>query len=1201
MPQPTEDAERDNAAAKKTDFPSPAATTGNTSDNQRSRIWSRGFMGLVATQLLTATNDNVFRWLIIGIGKDYVAPEEAGVVLMQGTVCFVAPYLVLASLAGYFADRFRKRDVIVACKWAEVFIMAAGVAAIVLGQFWMLFAVVFLMGAQSALFSPAKLGCIPEILPASDISKANGLFGLTTVVSTVLGMGLGSWLSDVAGHRGTENIWLPSAVLLGLAVVGVFCSYLVGHRPAANPLRTIPWNAFTQTFRDMRTLAAERAMLRVALGIVFFWSIGALAQMNIDQFAMEGGAATESAKTPLLIALVLGVGIGSVLAGIWSGGRVELGILPLGAAVVSASAMLLFLVDGDIFTHASSWTTDFYFACLLLFFLGAGAGLFNVPLEAYMQHRSRKEVRGSILAASNFLTFSGVLVSALLFAALRTPFYEVAAGNAAGAGAGHLSPLLTSRQIFLLAGCLTIPVFLYILLVIPQASIRFFVWMLSRTFYRIRVYGRENLPEHGGALLTPNHVSWIDGILLLLTSSRPVHILAYAGNFRSPVMLWLANLWGAILITPGSRSVVKALKTARQALENGELVCIFPEGDITHTGQIEAFKPGMMRVLKGVDAPVIPVYLDGLWGSIFSFEGGRFFWKWPRRIPYPISIYFGKPLPHPDDPHRVRQAVQELSTQAVEQHIDRITPPPISFIRNCKRRPFTLKAADSMSGALSGGQLLMRTLILRRLLRREVLSPDDEYVGILLPPSAGGLMTNLALTLDRRIAVNLNYTASSEVLNACMEQCGAKRLLTSRKFMDKMNFNLDAEITYLEDLKQHLTLADKITTALQAYVLPSAVLVRSLRLDQIRGDDIMTLIFTSGSTGAPKGVMLTYANIGSNVEAIEQVIHLTPDDVLLGVLPFFHSFGYTITLWGAMKLDVKGIYHYSPLDARRIGKLCKQYHCTVMLCTPTFLRSYLKRCTKEDLQTVDVVVAGAEKLPKSLCDAFEEKFGVRPVEGYGTTELAPLVSVNVPESRSKDAEKADCCEGSVGRPIPYVSAKIVHPETGEELGVGEAGMLLISGPNVMRGYLGRDDLTAEVMRDGWYVTGDIALLDENGFIHITGRESRFSKIGGEMAPHILIEENLAELIGVDDEIGLQAVVTAVPDAKKGERLIVLHTAIEKTPQELCAGLAEAGLPNLFIPSPDSFLQVEELPMLGTGKLDLKAVKELALRHFAPQE
>jgi len=525
---------------------------------------------------------------------------------------------------------------------------------------------------------------------------------------------------------------------------------------------------------------------------------------------------------------------------------------------------------------------------------------------------------------------------------------------------------------------------------------------------------------------------------------------------------------------------------------------------------------------------------------------------------------------------------------------------PRKFLRMCRRSLRRAKVADSLGTELTGAGLLLRSLILRRLLRREVLADDEQFVGLLLPPSAGAVLANAAVTLDRRIAVNLNYTVSPEVLNECVRQCGIRRVLTSRRMMEKLRqqapFEVNAELVYLEDFKDKATRTDKLVAAAQTWLLPAAILERHLGLTKIDPDDLLTVIFTSGATGQPKGVMLTYRNVGSNIEAFNQIIHLGKEDVLVGILPMFHSFGYTVTLWTVLTLDPKGVYHYSPLEARQVGKLCRAHGGTIMVATPTFLRGYLRRCEPEDFATLEVIVAGAEKMPIELAAAFEKKFGVRPIEGYGATEVSPVVSANIPPSRAIGSARLGVKEGTVGPPLPGIRAKVVDLDTGEDLGVGKSGMLLVSGPNVMKGYLHRPDLTAEVVRDGWYVTGDVALIDADGFIHITGRLARFSKIGGEMVPHIRVEEAITAALHLDEE-DLRMVVTGVPDPKKGERLVVLHTGLDRAPEEICKALAEAGLPPIWIPSPDSFRRIEEIPVLGTGKLDLKRVKEVAQRQF----
>jgi len=317
------------------------------------------------------------------------------------------------------------------------------------------------------------------------------------------------------------------------------------------------------------------------------------------------------------------------------------------------------------------------------------------------------------------------------------------------------------------------------------------------------------------------------------------------------------------------------------------------------------------------------------------------------------------------------------------------------------------------------------------------------------------------------------------------------------------------------------------------------------------------------------------------------------------VLPFFHSFGLTGTLWTVLTLEPKAVYHFTPLDARTIGRLCQRHRVTVILTAPTFLRLYLRRIEKEQLQSVNLVVVSAERMPLELARAFREKFDVEPVEAYGATELSPLAATNVPDERLLEAGPRRMKEGTVGRPAPGTRAKVVDLDTGVERGVDEEGMLLIAGPNVMLGYLNRPEKTAEVMRDGWYVTGDIARIDAEGFIKITDRASRFSKIGGEMVPHLKVEESLRQAIGADDEDELRVVVTAIPDAERGERLIVIHKALGSSVDTIVERLSAMKIPNLWIPSRDSFLQVAEIPLLAAGKMDLKSIKKLAMAKFSP--
>ncbi len=532
-----------------------------------------------------------------------------------------------------------------------------------------------------------------------------------------------------------------------------------------------------------------------------------------------------------------------------------------------------------------------------------------------------------------------------------------------------------------------------------------------------------------------------------------------------------------------------------------------------------------------------------------------------------------------------------------ETQSTRMTPLVLSrqFIRMCRRNLWRNKVADSSGTALSGGGLLAQTLAVRSLLRREVLDVAEQHVGILLPPSVAAVLANTAVTVDRRVPVNLNYTASSDALNASIAQCGIRHVLTSRRLLQRCPLKLAAEMVFVEDFKRRMKSPDKLAAA-AAWLLPAAALERRLGLAAVQPGDTATVMFTSGSTGVPKGVVLTHANIAANLAGINHLIHISRRDVLLGVLPIFHCYGYTATLWTALTLDARAVYHHTPLEPRQIGALCRRHGATLLIATPTFLRSYLRRCEPEELRTLEVVFAGAEKMPPELAAAFHERFGVLPAEGYGTTELSPVVAGNVPPLRDHSADNSGNRLGTIGRPIKGVEVKVIDLENGADLPRRQQGMLLVRGASVMKGYLNRPDLTAEVMRGEWYVTGDVAAIDDDGFITITGRTSRFSKIGGEMVPHIGVEAAVRKAIG-DDDHEAQLAVTAIADDRRGERIIVLHTGLRLPPTDICRAMVAGGVPPLWVPSPDSFRQVAAIPLLGTGKLDLKELKELAEREF----
>jgi acyl-[acyl-carrier-protein]-phospholipid O-acyltransferase / long-chain-fatty-acid--[acyl-carrier-protein] ligase len=920
----------------------------------------------------------------------------------------------------------------------------------------------------------------------------------------------------------------------------------------------------------------------------------------------------------LAAALGVGIGLGSLAAGYLSGGKIEYGLVPLGSLGLCAFAVLL--------SHPALSVTQILGVLVALGFFG---GFFIVPISAILQHRPSRENKGAVLAAANLLSAVGLVLAAGVYWSLGVVL--------------NLGP----RGVFVVGGLLSLAATVYVVWLLPDSLLRFVLWLLTRTLYRIRVEGREHIPSKGGALFVCNHLSLIDALLLAASTDRPVRFIIYKGIYELPWIKPVARLMRAIPISSElrPREMLKALRTASEAIQNGEVVCIFAEGQITRIGHLLPFRRGFERIMEQVDAPIVPIALDGVWGSIFSFEKRRFVWKLPRRIPYPVTVKFGAPLPHTATPIQVRQVVQELMAEAWKHRKSRMRPLQRLFVRTARRHPFRLAMADprrpkvNFLAALTGAVLLGRRL--------KAHWSGQRMVGVLLPPSVPGALVNFAALLAGKVPVNLNYTGSEQTLASSLKQCELHLVISSKAFLEKVKFKPGAQVLLLEELlssprwrarrngdqatRREVAPAlsplpgerdrgegdllapsperaaetqeprppgvfEKAGALLMALLLPAALLERALgREKKIELDDLATVIFSSGSTGEPKGVRLSHFNIGSNIEQLQQVFALDKTDGMLGILPFFHSFGFTGTLCLPAALGIRVVFYPNPLDAKTIGPLVSRYRLTFLLATPTFLQLYMRSCAPEDFGSLRVVMTGAEKLPERLATAFEDQFGIRPLEGYGCTECSPVVAVNTHDFRSAGFRQIGGKRGKIGHPLPGVSVRIVEPESGAPLPLGRAGLLLVRGPNIMQGYLGRPDQTAEVLRDGWYVTGDIAALDADGFLQITDRLSRFSKIGGEMVPQIKVEEKLHELAASTEQT---FVVTGVPDEKKGERLVVLHKLPEAELERCLEKLAGSDLPNLWKPRAEQFFHVTAFPYLGTGKLDLRKLRQMAVERSA---
>lgn len=1137
-------------------------------------------LGLLIAQFFGAFNDNAWKVMVFTLAtrpmiqqmNDGNLPSfetSSQLIATLSLVIFLIPMMLFSLPAGTMADQFSKRTIIILTKVLEAVLMGACTVVLYFAPTELLlpFILLGLMGAQSALFGPAKYGIMPEILPKTGLLKGNGLLEMWTMIAIIAGTGLGPLLlaADLGGINPSLT-WLGPLWLTILSCVGLIGAFFICKVPAARENKQTISKSVKGAWKVITT---DRVLGLAVLGSTIYWSMTSLIGQNILVYAKT--LVVDIEKGELLQGIPpasygIGIALGALLSGKFSGDRIEYGFIPLGSIGFAIASLMLGIIQPQMIGTVS-----------LLLFMGMSSGLLIVPLHAIVQWRSPDEERGSIIAFGNFLDIGGMTVGSLV------------AGGMAFIGFGLKSMLIFSAFLVVLAT-------IWCVRILPKALVRLCFILLTRTLYKFKVNGLDNLPKDGPLLLVANHVSAIDALFIMASVNRSVRFIMNEGYYNKWYVYPLAKLMEAIPVsnTASTRLLIEGMRKAGESLDKGEVVCIFPEGQITRTGKILPFRRGVEIIAKGRDCPIVPIQLENIYGHIIPFEKVKFFKKLFDYFSYSLTISYGKPLPANTPASELRKAIQEMEYKAWMARKEEQSPIHHQFIYNARKHPLQLMLADKEQ-KLKGWEILAGSIALAKILKPFCM--QQQNIAVLLPTCISSVMANIALAISGRTVVNLNFTVGNEALQESIKQTQLKTIITSRSFSEKIKCEIPNGIIilFIEDLIKLMTTSRKLCALLLGYLTPILLIEKYCGCERsINVNDPLTIIFTSGSTGSPKGVILSHFNITSNVESVSQVIpSLGKKPNLLASLPLFHSFGYML-IWLGLNHKLGLITHPNPLDNLAIGELVKNYNVKFMMSTPTFLRGYIKQVLPDQFGSLECVIAGAEKLSTNIADAFESKFGIRVMEGYGATECSPVIATSTVDVRQPGIYQVGTIQGSVGQAVPGVIAKVVDPETYQELPFDSDGLLLVKGPNIMQGYLGRDDLTRQVMHEEWYVTGDIAFIDENGFIKITDRLKRISKIGGEMVPHGRVEEALHEAIEKEERVFS---VTSIPDDAKGEKLVVLHTLESDQINGILKKLTDRGLPNIYLPRSDYFIKVDNLPVLGSGKIDLQLTKKMALEKF----
>jgi acyl-[acyl-carrier-protein]-phospholipid O-acyltransferase/long-chain-fatty-acid--[acyl-carrier-protein] ligase len=1122
---------------------------------------TRRFAPLFWCQFFSAFGDNFLKTALVFLILFQVAGADSGVLITLAGATLIAPFFFLSGLGGELADRYDKALVARRLKFGEIAVAALAVAGFAFHSIALLFVAVFLYGIIASLFGPIKYGILPDHLARAELPSGNAL----VEGGTFLAILLGTIVAGLAARDGGNPIHFAWLMIVS-SIASWIASRFIPPSGEGAPDLAISRNIFASTGTLIKYVRAEPRLWWGALVTSWFWLVGALVLSLLPPLVTFDIGGSEGVVTVFLTIFSVAVAIGSGLAAWLAHGRIILLPTLVGAVLLGVFALDLGWTASSFVHSPSVLGIAAYFAspqsihiAIDLAGLAIAGGLFIVPTFSAVQAWAGADHRARVVAAVNVLNAAFMVVGAIILAVLQK----------LGLGV----PIL-----FALIGVANLIVAVMIGRTMPTSWLNDLLSIIFRAFFRLEVTGLENVAKAGAnAIIAMNHVSFLDApVAMAILPKRPVFAID----------IGISRQWWIQPFLPFVRTMAldplkpMALRSIINAVKDGNMLVIFPEGRITLTGSLMKIYDGAAMIADKSDAMVVPVRIEGPERTIFS----RLKSTQVRRRWFPqIKVTILEPVKlnvNPELKGRKRRLAAGAALYDVMSNL---------MFRTARTDRTIIKAVieaaeihggkwlaieDPTSGQLTYKRLLQATRILGAKLMP--LAPEGHPIGVMLPTSNGGAVTVLALMSGGRVPAMINFTSgAANVLGAC-RAAQVDTILTAHTFVEKARLEKliaaienKVRIVYLEDIRKTVSFADKLRGALRAK--------RPLVARQ--PDDWAVILFTSGTEGTPKGVVLSHRNVLANVAQAEARIDFGREDRLFMALPTFHSFGF---MGGIVLPLISGVPTYlypSPLHYRTVPELIYGMCATYLFGTDTFLAGYARMANPYDFRSLRCIVAGGEPIKESTRRVYLEKFGLRILEGYGVTETSPVVAFNTPMFNKF---------GTVGRLFPGMRARIEKVE-----GVDEgAGRLWVNGPNVMLGYLRAEHPgVLEPPPEGWYDTGDIVSIDEQGYIAIKGRAKRFAKVGGEMISLAAVEMLAAELWP-----HYNSAVLAVPDVRKGERLILVTDKHSATRADFQAYARSQHAHDLM--SPSEVIIVDKLPLLGSGKPDLVTLQKFVNEQAA---
>ena len=1091
---------------------------------------------------------------------------------------FLLPCVLLITPAGYFSDKFPKEKVLRVTTLLSLPAVALFGYSVYAESLPLAFTAIGLFFVLQAFQSPAKNGYMKELVGVRSLAQGSGILMILLFFALVLSGGLTAYAymriqQPAPDTLGQLKVLAPvGIVLVGLELLAIVFSFRLPSIGVYDETLQFPWKRYWNllfTRRKLSKLWVNRALRQSIIGLSMFWVMIFLLVFVIQDLFGSGSLFDRDILANYAIfGTAIGLLIGIFFAMRMSKDFIETGLIPMGTA---GAAILIFLIPFIPRPYNA-------IAFTLLGFCG---GIYMIPMFSMLLYHTKPRSAGHVLSVSNGVqNLCIVLFEVIAIVLIR--FLN-----------------LDRMNLFFILGIVCLAGTVWALMALPHTLLRQLMRSVLSVHYKFLVSGVERIPWEGPVLLVGNHISFVDWAMIQMASPRPLRFVIT----RRPFEKWYVRLLLSQMrtIDLDIAHPEAAMAAAHEALLRGEAVVMFPENTMTATGNMSRFRLDYSAAIKDVrHLKLLPFYVQGLWGSNYSMAGTGFkdLVHSAGRV---VSVAFGEELPLDSSAVTVQRAVQELSITAWTSYIRLLRPVASAWIRTVKRIGSGPSVYSPDGHHLSANALAAASLTFAKMI--DGLTKGEKQVGVLIPPSGPGIIVNMACLIKGKTVYNLNYTNTPETMAYCCDVADVKTIFTARVFVDKlkqkglpMDQLLDKyKVYYMEDLKEKLKKPTLVMNFLRVLALPCWYL--ELRFfKKVSLDDVATIIFSSGSEGRPKGVELTHFNLMGNIKQCESALNPGSDDVFLGSLPLFHAFGFSITTMLCLVDGIPVATCPDPTDARLVSRMCAQFKVTIMVATGTFLRMWGMNRAVHPLMFGHVrsIYAGAEKIREDVRQLYRTKFKLEIFEGFGCTETTPVAAVNTKDVLMDDYKTvlAGNKPGTVGAPLPGTQFRIVDPDTMEELPIGEDGLILIGGAQIMKGYLKDPERTAQAIAvingKRWYKTGDKGHVDEDGYLTIVDRYSRFAKLGGEMVSLGSVDFKISEN-SLFDEIDHFAV--AVPDGSKGEKIVLVYAG-DKTEDEMKDMLRQIGLPPLMVPG--AVVKVESLPKLGSGKSDFQTGKKIAM-------